>query len=215
MIFSVKRRIAGAPVFGDFCCDRQKSSAWYVMRIITGKARGLHLNVPKNYDVRPTADRVKESLFNIIGSKVVGAAVLDLFAGSGNLGLESWSRGARLVQFVDNSRGSLQLTDSNIRKCRAEAECRMLKHDAEAAVGLLYKQGQRFDLVFVDPPYNRGWVQKILSKLEKFPLLAENGWLVAEYSAHDDIAASIPEGYELFRSQQYGETVLSFIKRRF
>ena len=74
------------------------------MRIITGKARGLHLNVPKNYDVRPTADRVKESLFNIIGAKIVGSAVLDLFAGSGNLGLESWSRGARFVQFVDNSR---------------------------------------------------------------------------------------------------------------
>ena len=109
------------------------------MRIITGKARGLHLNVPKNYDVRPTADRVKESLFSIIGSKVVGAAVLDLFAGSGNLGLESWSRGARFVQFVDNSRMSLQLTDSNIRKCRAEADCKVLKHDAEAAVDLFLR----------------------------------------------------------------------------
>lgn len=185
------------------------------MRIITGKARGLHLNVPKNYDVRPTADRVKESLFNIIGSKAVGAAVLDLFAGSGNLGLESWSRGARFVQFVDNNRTSLQLTDGNIRKCRAEAECKVLKHDAEAAVDLLYKQGQRFDLIFVDPPYNKGWVQKILSKLAKFPLLAENGWLVAEHSAHDDIAGTVPEGYEIFRSQQYGETVLSFIKRSF
>ena len=130
------------------------------MRIITGKARGLHLNVPKNYEVRPTADRVKESLFNIIGSKVVDAAVLDLFAGSGNLGLESWSRGARFVQFVDNSRMSLQLTDSNIRKCRAE-------------------------------------------------------WLVAEHSAHDDITDSVPEGYEMFRNQQYGETVLSFIKRTY
>ena len=175
----------------------------------------MHLNVPKNYDVRPTADRVKESLFNIIGSKVVDAAVLDLFAGSGNLGLESWSRGARYVQFVDNSRASLQLTESNIRKCRAEADCKVLKHDAETAVDLLFKQGQRFDLVFVDPPYNKGWVQKILSKLAKFPLLAENGWLVAEHSAHDDIAASVPGGYELFRNQQYGETVLSFIKRAF
>ena len=158
---------------------------------------------------------MKESLFNIIGSKVVDAAVLDLFAGSGNLGLESWSRGARFVQFVDNSRASLQLTDSNIRKCRAETDCKVLKHDAETAVDLLYKQGQRFDLVFVDPPYNKGWVQKILSKLAKFPLLAENGWLVAEHSAHDDITASVPEGYEMFRNQQYGETVLSFIKRTY
>jgi 16S rRNA (guanine(966)-N(2))-methyltransferase RsmD len=184
------------------------------MRIITGKARGLHLNVPKNYDVRPTADRVKESLFNIIGSKIVDAAVLDLFAGSGNLGLESWSRGARLVQFVDNSRVSLRLTESNIQKCRAEAECKVLKHDAEAAVDLLYKQGQRFDLVFVDPPYNKGWVQKILVKLEKNPILAESGWLVAEHSMHDDIAIAVSDGYEIFRRQQYGETVLTFIRHK-
>ena len=184
------------------------------MRIITGKARGLHLNVPKNYDVRPTADRVKESLFNIIGSKVLDAAVLDLFAGSGNLGLESWSRGARSVQFVDNSRTSLRLTDSNIQKCRAEAACNVLKHDATAAVDLLYKQGQRFELIFVDPPYNKGWVQMVLAKLTKCPILAEAGWLIAEHSAHDDIASAVPEGYEIFRRQQYGETVLSFIKKK-
>ena len=91
----------------------------------------------------------------------------------------------------------------------------MLKHDAEAAVDLLFKKGQRFDLIFVDPPYNKGCVQKILAKLVKNPLLAENGWLVAEHSAHDDITGSVPEGYELFRNQQYGETVLSFIKRAF
>ena len=121
------------------------------MRIITGKARGLHLNVPKNYDVRPTADRVKESLFNIIGA------------------------GARFVQFVDNSRTSLKLTDSNIVKCRAEADCKVMKCDAESAMELLYKQGQRFELVFVDPPYNKGWIQKILAKLVKCPLLADNG----------------------------------------
>jgi len=184
------------------------------MRIITGKARGLHLNVPKNYDVRPTADRVKESLFNIIGGKVVGATVLDLFAGSGNLGLESWSRGAGFVQFVDNSRTSLKLTESNIQKCRAEADCKVLKHDAEAAVDLLYKQSQRFNLIFLDPPYNKGWVQRILTKLAKNPLLAEDGWLIAEHSAHDGIAGAVPEEYEIFRSQQYGETMLSFIKRK-
>ena len=78
------------------------------MRIITGKARGLQLTVPKTYDVRPTADRVKESVFNIIGSKIIGAEVLDLFAGTGNLGLESWSRGAAAVTFIDASKESLR-----------------------------------------------------------------------------------------------------------
>ena len=79
------------------------------MRIITGRARGLKLTTPKNWDVRPTADRVKESLFNIIGSKIIGAQVLDLFAGTGNLGLESWSRGAEKIVFTDTSKESLRL----------------------------------------------------------------------------------------------------------
>ena len=183
------------------------------MRIITGKARGLHLNVPKNYDVRPTADRVKESLFNIIGMKAFGARVLDLFAGSGNLGLEAWSRGASAVQFVDNNRVSRQLVDSNIKKCRAEADCSVMKCDAETAMGLLYRNGLRFDLLFVDPPYNNGWVQKVLQKLADTPLLAENGWLIAEHSAHDVIDPALPEGYEVFRRQKYGETCLTFIRR--
>jgi 16S rRNA G966 N2-methylase RsmD len=89
----------------------------------------------------------------------------------------------------------------------------VLKCDAEAAVELLYKQGQRFELVFVDPPYNKGWIQKILAKLVKCPLLADNGWLIAEHSMHDDIVGAVPEGYEIFRSQQYGETVLSFLRK--
>ncbi len=80
------------------------------------------MTVPKRMDVRPTADRVKESLFNIIGTKIIGARVLDMFAGTGNLGLESWSRGAAAVTFVDESRESLRLVQSNIVKCRAEAE---------------------------------------------------------------------------------------------
>ena len=182
------------------------------MRIITGKARGLHLTVPKNYDVRPTADRVKESLFNIIGQRVSGAAVLDLFAGTGNLGLEAWSRGARLIQFVDHNRDSLKLVRSNIAKCRAEQDCKVLKHDAEAAVDLLFRQGQRFDLIFVDPPYNKGWVQKVLHKLESVPLLTESGWLILEHSRHDDLTGQVPAGYEQFRSQQYVETILTFLR---
>ena len=100
------------------------------MRIITGKARGLQLTVPKNYDVRPTADRVKESVFNIIGSKIINATVLDLFAGTGNLGLESWSRGAKSITFIDESKESLRLVKSNIAKCRAENDCTVLKGSA-------------------------------------------------------------------------------------
>ncbi|MDY6086557.1 MAG: 16S rRNA (guanine(966)-N(2))-methyltransferase RsmD [Succiniclasticum sp.] len=181
------------------------------MRIITGKARGLRLNVPKNYDVRPTADRVKESLFNILGNKVNGAQVLDLFAGSGNLGLEAWSRGAAGIQFVDNNRASLRLVESNITKCRAEAECTVLQCDAPTAIARLYKKGRRFDLIFADPPYNKELLQKVLANLAEYPVLAEGGRLIMEHSAHDEAETALPPEYVIFRRQKYGETCLSFV----
>ena len=173
------------------------------MRIITGKARGLKLTTPKNWDVRPTADRVKESLFNIIGSKIVGARVLDLFAGTldlfagtGNLGLECWSRGAEHIVFTDMSRESLRLVQSNIAKCRAENETETLLGDAVQMIDRLYKKGVRFDFVFADPPYNKGLVQKVIAALVQSPLLNDGGYLVAEHSAHDDIGA-LPENFDI------------------
>ncbi|MGM9583708.1 MAG: 16S rRNA (guanine(966)-N(2))-methyltransferase RsmD [Phascolarctobacterium sp.] len=180
------------------------------MRIITGKARGLQLTVPKNYDVRPTADRVKESLFNIIGSKIIGATVLDLFAGTGNLGLESWSRGAKAITFIDESKESLRLVKSNIAKCRAEADCTMVKGSAPQVAEHLSQQGLRFDFAFCDPPYNKGWIQQIIAVLGKAPFLKDGGYLVVERSAHDELPP-LPAGCELVRSQRYGETFIDFI----
>ena len=180
------------------------------MRIITGRARGLQLTVPKNYDVRPTADRVKESVFNIIGSKIINAKVLDLFAGTGNLGLESWSRGATSITFIDESKESLRLVKSNIAKCRAEADCKIIKGSAPQVAERLAQQGQLFDFAFCDPPYNKGWVQQIIVVLGKAPFLKSGGYLVVERSAHDVLPA-LPEGCELVRSQRYGETIIDFI----
>ena len=180
------------------------------MRIITGKARGLQLTVPKNYDVRPTADRVKESVFNIIGSKIINATVLDLFAGTGNLGLESWSRGAKSVTFIDESKESLRLVKSNIAKCRAEADCTVLKGSAPQVAERLAQQGVRFDFAFCDPPYNKGWVQQIIGLLGRSPFLQNGGYLVVERSVHDELPL-LPDGCELVRTQHYGETIIDFI----
>lgn len=181
------------------------------MRIITGRARGLQLTAPKTYDVRPTADRVKESLFNIIGSRIIGARVLDLFAGTGNLGLESWSRGARQVTFMDESRESLRLVQSNIKKCRAEADCTVLKGNAVQLAERLARAGQRFDLAFCDPPYNKGWVQQILAVLARSPFIEDGGYLIVERANHDALP-QLADGMELVREEKYGETVVDFIK---
>lgn len=180
------------------------------MRIITGRARGLQLNVPKNYDVRPTADRVKESVFNIIGSKIIGADVLDLFAGTGNLGLESWSRGAATVTFIDESKESLRLVAGNIAKCKADKDCTMLKGSAVNVADRLYQQGKRFDFAFCDPPYSKGWIEKIFDVLDKSPFLKPGGYLVVERAGSDELPP-LPEKYELVRSEKYGSTKVDFI----
>ena len=181
------------------------------MRIITGRARGLQLNTPKNMDVRPTADRVKESVFNIIGNKIVQAEVVDLFAGTGNLGLESWSRGAAAVTFIDASRESLRIVESNVQKCRAQEACTLLKGNAVQIISRLHQQGKRFDFAFCDPPYNKGWLEQIMQALEQSPLLQEGGYLVMERSPQEELA-SLPEDYTLVRSAKYGDTVVDFIK---
>ena len=153
------------------------------MRIITGKARGLKLTVPKNMDVRPTADRVKESLFNIIGTKIIGARVLE----------------------------SLRLVQSNIVKCRAEADVQVLKGSAVNIIEHLHHQGSKFDFAFCDPPYNKGWVQKVLQKMEHFQVLEDGGYLIIEHSKHDEIGV-LAACFELVRQEHYGETLLSFIR---
>lgn len=180
------------------------------MRIITGRARGLQLTTPKNMDVRPTADRVKESLFNIIGSKIIGAAVLDLFAGTGNLGLESWSRGAEKITFIDESRESLRLVESNIKKCRAQADCTVIKGNAVHVIERLSAQGLRFDFAFCDPPYNKGWILKIITAATAHPVLNSGGYLVVERSQHE-VITELPAQFELVRSEKYGETFIDFI----
>lgn len=183
------------------------------MRIITGKARGLRLLEPKNYDVRPTADRVKESLFNILSTGLRDAVVLDLFAGTGNLGLESWSRGAASIFFVDVSPASLKLVRGNITKCKAENDCQVFKGEAVQMLTRLKNRQVQFNYIFCDPPYNKNWVQKVLTSPALLDVMAPGCLLIAEHSAHDPIEEALPKELVMVRRERYGETCLSFIKK--
>ena len=127
------------------------------MRIITGKARGLKLVTPKNYLVRPTADRVKEALFNIIQFDIAGD-VLDLFAGTG---LEAWSRGAEQIVYFDKSRESLKLVKANVEKARAGEQVTLIHTDAVNGLAMMAQQGKAFDVIFSDPPYDKGLNRKM------------------------------------------------------
>lgn len=134
------------------------------MRVITGSARGRRLISPEGYDVRPTTDKVKESIFNIIQFDLPGACVLDLFAGSGQLGIEALSRGAEKAVFIDNSRKSLEVIKSNIELCRFSSMSQVLFSDS---LVFIKNTDLKFDIVFLDPPYKKELCNKALPDISR------------------------------------------------
>lgn len=181
------------------------------MRIITGKARGLKLFTPKDYRVRPTSDRVKEALFNIIAAKIPGSLVLDAFAGTGNLGLEAWSRGAAHVWSVDMSADSLKLIKANVAKARAEQDITILKGEAVEQIARLARQKQQFDLIFSDPPYDKGLNKAIYEALKVHPVLKQGGLLVLEHSLQENPSDYLPPDTKI-RTEKYGDTKISLLE---
>ena len=180
------------------------------MRIITGKLRGLKLLVPAGLSIRPTSDRVKESVFAILGDKLVEATVLDLFGGSGNLSLEAVSRGAREVVCVDNNPISLKCINANVQKAKAVAQVKIYRNDALKSIALLHRENLLFNIIFCDPPYNKNWTQKILEQIKNYNIVAKSGIIVIEYSQHEKFV--LPSDFHLFRQEKYGETMVAFLQ---
>ena len=185
------------------------------MRIISGTARGRRLFSPgKNRRVatiRPTSDRVREAVFSILGEAVIDADVLDLFAGTGALGLEALSRGARSAVFIDNSQQAIKLIIKNLEGCDFSDRSTILRRDLLKTPSFLKKvvSGHGFDLVFVDPPYRQGIALKILKLVGRYDLLAEEGLLLVE----EDSTIELPrdtEGLEMTDRRVYGDTVVCF-----
>lgn len=187
------------------------------MRIISGSAGGIQLQVPKG-EVRPTTDRVREALFSILGSKVVQADVLDLFAGSGSLALEALSRGARSARLVEFSRGACEIIRKNLAKSRLKGG-QVINMDALAYVSREKRTGIRYDLVFADPPYCKGPLDRdFLAELMEGGaggLLKQDGIFIAEAEAGWGIAreeAEIPAGWKLLTRRDYGKNTLLFFQ---
>jgi len=190
------------------------------MRIITGVAKGIKLKAPKGLDVRPTADRVKESIFNILANlevlvdrnAIIGAKVLDLFAGTGNLGLEALSRGAAHALFVDHSMVSLATTRENINYANLSKLSEVHRGDSLKTLDKLTQSGRSFTLIFVDPPYNQGLVNAVLQKLDSTDVVGNGGIIVVEYSKHELLTADW-QHLKLVRNERYGETLVAFFTR--
>ena len=166
--------------------------------------------MPKGVTIRPTADRVKESVFNIIGGEVVGAAVLDLFAGAGSLGLEALSRGAASALFVDDDVKSLAALKRNIRTLELEDRTRIMRMDAARGPGRIRGAGP-FGIVFLDPPYGRGLAVGALDMLGREGLVDTDGLVVVEHATRDELPVK-GEMWVLNRERRYGQTMVSFFR---
>ncbi len=180
------------------------------MRIISGISKGRKLATPKNQILRPTSDRVKESIFNILREEVEGKLVLDLFAGTGNLGIEALSRGAKKAFFVEVGRQALRLIQRNLTQCKLEEQSEIIPKDANRAIGILNQRRVSFDLILMDPPYESGLIKRTLMKLNSNPIYHKDSILVIEHDRREPLPTPV-DGWILFREQRVGDTVISFL----
>jgi 16S rRNA (guanine(966)-N(2))-methyltransferase RsmD len=182
------------------------------MRIIAGIAKGMPLIAPRGAAVRPTSDRVREAIFSSLGARVPGATVLDLFAGTGALGLEAASRGAQHVVLVEKLRVALEAIAKNaaefLRRAGAQPEIEVRRTDAFEAVRDLAGKARKFSLIFADPPYGTD-AQALLEEPELLEVLAPDGMLVVECARREALA--VPSAWRCRREVSYGETHVAFL----
>ncbi len=179
------------------------------MRIIAGRYKGRRLMPVPGDHVRSTADRVKETLFNILMHDVPTATVLDLFCGAGTLGLEALSRGAESAVFVDESPKSLKKTMDNVKLVGADSQVTTIRSDALAFLKSAGKRTELFTLIIADPPYGDGWAAKTLRAIATSDCRAEEGVFVIEHHKKDE-PGETPEGLSLWTTRRFGDTVLTF-----
>ena len=175
------------------------------MRIISGDYRFRNIAAPEDRSVRPTGDKVKGAMFNIVQDRINGANVCALFAGSGNLGLEALSRGAARCWFGDNSRQSIRYIRENIRKCGAEEKSGVVQGGSAKTLDRI---DGKVDIFLIDPPYGSGLLVKSIELISEMDLLAEDGVIIAEHERRDDVPDEIGK-YRKIKEKKYGIVVLS------
>ncbi len=180
------------------------------MRIIAGEARGRKIKTCKGIRIRPTADRVKETIFNLLGDRVVGVRVLDLFAGCGNLGIEALSRGASRAVFLDLSLSAASVVAENLESLGFRDRGLVMRGNVFKSVPSLARRGERFEVIFADPPYERNLAQKTIDLLSRSPVLTEDGMVVVEHSRREAIE---PREFLTYRSRKLGDTVVTILVR--
>ena len=179
------------------------------MRVITGKARGIALKTPDGMLTRPTADRVKEALFSIIQFDIPAAKVLDLFGGTGQLGIEALSRGAKSAVFVDEREEACKLIRENLKRTRLEVDARVVRSDYMA---YLKSCKETFDIIFLDPPYAEVFLENSLKMITEIDILQSGGIIVAERPLGKELLCDFP-GFTRSKDYKYGKTLLTVFRK--
>ena len=179
------------------------------MRVITGKARGIVLKTPEGMATRPTADRVKEALFSIIQFEIPAARVLDLFGGTGQLGIEALSRDAKSAVFVDEREDACRLIRENLKRTKLEAQARVVRSDYLA---FLKTCRDKFDIILLDPPYAEVFLENSLKRIAEIDILQSNGIIVTERPLGKDLSVEM-EGFTRSKDYKYGNTLLTIYRK--
>ena len=178
------------------------------MRIVGGQYKGRVLSMPKG--IRPTQDKVRKAVFDIL-QDIEGLSFLELFAGSGSVGLEAISRGACEAVFVESNRDCQSVIRKNIESLKAQA-CAIYPFETERGLQILHKEGRKFDIVFLDPPYYKDLAKKTLQMLGAYDIVAPNGLVIAQHFKRDDLPQAAG-GLVLFKRSTYGDTQLSLYRK--
>lgn len=179
------------------------------MRVITGSARGVQLKTPDGLVTRPTTDRVKEAMFSIIHFDIPGAAVLDLFGGTGQLGIEALSRGAKSAVFVDAGEPACRLIKENLRRAKLEGQGRVVRSDY---LDYLSRSREQFDIILLDPPYAEVFLENALKRITEIDILRSGGIIMTERPLGKELPWEFP-GYERSRDYKYGKTLLTIYRK--
>ena len=179
------------------------------MRVIAGKARGIQLKTPEGMKTRPTTDRVKEALFSIIQFDLPEASVLDLFGGTGQLGIEALSRGAKRAVFVDEQDSACRLIRENLKKTKLESQSQVIRGDYLTYLGSCH---EKFNIILLDPPYAEVYLENSLRKISEIDILQSGGIIIAERPLGKDLP-DLAEGFTRSRDYKYGKILLTLYKK--
>ncbi len=184
------------------------------MRVIAGEKRHLLLKAVPGEAVRPTQDNTKETLFNVINPYIAGSSFIDLFSGTGAIGIEAMSRGAKTVVMVDNSNASINVMKENLRTTGLTERARVMTSDAIGALNVLEGEAKAYDFIFMDPPYDHEHEKRVLEKLQNSSLVNDETWIIVEASNKTDLSYVPNLGFEIFKEKIYKNNKHVFIRKQ-